>query len=126
MLQNAYLLAKIGPDTAENEQHLAEICRAAVAAPRPAGRLPEVHEGAAARALPAGDLGGRPSFEGRGGVLVPDRRARKSVLKRGAKSTLQTQFSQRKNTNVRLKLLMTVRHVITSLLKRNNLNDKIY
>ena len=25
MLQNAYLLAKIGADTAENEQHLAEI-----------------------------------------------------------------------------------------------------
>ena len=33
MLQNAYLLAKIGADTAENEQHLAEIlpigCRVA-------------------------------------------------------------------------------------------------
>ena len=27
MLQNAYLLAKIGADTAENEQHFAEICR---------------------------------------------------------------------------------------------------
>ena len=25
MLQNAYFLAKIGPDTAENEQHFAEI-----------------------------------------------------------------------------------------------------
>ena len=61
----------------------------------------------------------RPAFffEGRGGVLVPDRRARKSVLKKGAKSTLQTQFSQRKNTNVRLKLLMTAGHIITSFLK---------
>ena len=27
MLQNAYLLAKIGVDTAENEQHFAEICQ---------------------------------------------------------------------------------------------------
>ena len=27
MLQNAYFLAKIGADTAENEQHLAEICQ---------------------------------------------------------------------------------------------------
>ena len=27
MLQNAYLLAKIGADTAENEQHFAEFCQ---------------------------------------------------------------------------------------------------
>ena len=27
MLQNAYLLAKIGADTAENEQHLPKICQ---------------------------------------------------------------------------------------------------
>ena len=27
MLRNAYFLAKIGADTAENEQHFAEICR---------------------------------------------------------------------------------------------------
>ena len=27
MLQNAYFLAKIGADTAENEQHSAEICQ---------------------------------------------------------------------------------------------------
>ena len=27
MLQNAYLLAKIGADTAENKQHFAEICQ---------------------------------------------------------------------------------------------------
>ena len=27
MLKNAYLLAKIGADTAENEQHFAEICQ---------------------------------------------------------------------------------------------------
>ena len=31
MLQNAYFLAKIGADTAENEQHFAEICLAAMA-----------------------------------------------------------------------------------------------
>ena len=27
MLQNAYFLAKVGADTAENEQHFAEICQ---------------------------------------------------------------------------------------------------
>ena len=27
MLQNVYFLAKIGADTAENEQHFAEICQ---------------------------------------------------------------------------------------------------
>ena len=43
MLQNAYLVAKIGADTAENEQHFAEILpigrRVAVSGPdlRPAG-----------------------------------------------------------------------------------------
>jgi hypothetical protein len=37
MLQNAYLLAKIGADTAENEQHFAEIL--------PIGRhLPEAED----------------------------------------------------------------------------------
>ena len=30
MLQNAYLVAKIGADTAENEQHLPKFCRSAV------------------------------------------------------------------------------------------------
>ena len=37
MLQNAYLLAKIGADTAENEQHFAEIlpiCRLVADPPR--------------------------------------------------------------------------------------------
>ena len=40
MLQNAYLLAKIGADTAENEQHLAEILpkTPASSAPRRARR----------------------------------------------------------------------------------------
>ena len=39
MLQNAYFLAKIGADTAENEQHFAEICRDRDAEGRPrAGR----------------------------------------------------------------------------------------
>ena len=52
MLQNAYLLAKIGADTAENEQHFAEILPKigndpTVRAPR---KLP--HE--RLRALPAG------------------------------------------------------------------------
>ena len=40
MLQNAYSLAKIGADTAENEQHFAEICQFA---PRPPHR--RAHEG---------------------------------------------------------------------------------
>ena len=50
MLQNAYLLAKIGADTAENEQHFAEIV--------PIGR--RLHHGdaedPAARAELPGDL----------------------------------------------------------------------
>ena len=37
MLQNAYLVAKIGADTAENEQHLPKFCRSAVVWPTPAG-----------------------------------------------------------------------------------------
>ena len=46
MLQNAYFLAKIGADTAENEQHLAEILPKIGSAPARAppphwpGRLP--------------------------------------------------------------------------------------
>ena len=36
MLQNAYLLAKIGADTAENEQHFAEICQTVAGLPQPA------------------------------------------------------------------------------------------
>ena len=36
MLQNAYFLAKIGADTAENEQHFAKFCRSAVVSPGPA------------------------------------------------------------------------------------------
>ena len=36
MLQNVYLLAKIGADTAENEQHLAEICQKLATTPRAA------------------------------------------------------------------------------------------
>ena len=54
MLQNAYLLAKIGADTAENEQHFAEIlpkiCPEAVAqaaeARRPEGHVPDRPRGA--------------------------------------------------------------------------------
>ena len=37
MLQNAYFLAKIGADTAENEQHFAEILPAARYIPAPSG-----------------------------------------------------------------------------------------
>ena len=54
MLQNAYLLAKIGADTAENEQHFAEIL--------PSGR------GAGG--------GGGGAADGRGGVPAPGRAAR--------------------------------------------------
>ena len=65
MLQNAYLLAKIGADTAENEQHFAEILpkignrgnrrqlrvrmRAACPAPRAAREHEQASEGLAAR-----------------------------------------------------------------------------
>ena len=44
MLQNAYFLAKFGADTAENEQHFAEICQqlATEAAER---RDPRLHAG---------------------------------------------------------------------------------
>ena len=61
MLQNAYLLAKIGADTAENEQHFAEIL------PKignyPTGPLPRV-PGADSGAVPdlrPGGLVSRPS-----------------------------------------------------------------
>ena len=37
MLQNAYLLAKIGADTAENERHFAEICQKLATTLRVAG-----------------------------------------------------------------------------------------
>ena len=50
MLQNAYLLAKIGADTAENEQHFAEIlqiCRRVAGA---AGRQ-DLLEGGAGESL---------------------------------------------------------------------------
>ena len=47
MLQNAYFLAKIGADTAENEQHFAEIAARAVASARPS---PPASPGAAAPA----------------------------------------------------------------------------
>ena len=38
MLQNAYFLAKIGADTAENEQHFAEILPISGTGRRPPGR----------------------------------------------------------------------------------------
>ena len=48
MLQNAYFLAKIGADTAENEQHLAEICQKLATTLRV--RHPAVDEGHVRRA----------------------------------------------------------------------------
>ena len=45
MLQNAYFLAKIGADTAENEQHFAEILQEITVAVVPrAGAPPRVQE----------------------------------------------------------------------------------
>ena len=55
MLQNAYLLAKIGADTAENEQHFTEICRSAVVSPT-VGKL---GPGEAPPALRGADAEGR-------------------------------------------------------------------
>ena len=52
MLQNAYFLAKIGADTAENEQHFAVFGRAVVR-----GRLPPSGTGGVEHAVE--DLGAR-------------------------------------------------------------------
>ena len=54
MLQNAYFLAKIGADTAENEQHLAEICQKLATTLRVARRT-GARGGCAARLVGAGD-----------------------------------------------------------------------
>ena len=43
MLQNAYLLAKIGADTDENEQHFAESLSKIGNCPTGAGRVPRLH-----------------------------------------------------------------------------------
>ena len=65
MLQNAYFLAKIGADTAENEQHVAEILPTD-AQPRPRRRLalhrrrrrgPPPRAGAGARLARGGAFG---------------------------------------------------------------------
>ena len=58
MLQNAYLLAKIGADTAENEQHFAEnlpIGRRVVVR----GLAADLYEAASAQQIEAQDLRGR-------------------------------------------------------------------
>ena len=57
MLQNAYFLAKIGADTAENEQHFAEILQKnwqlAYGLPRPEpGRAPSIASWPAIEPLP--------------------------------------------------------------------------
>ena len=54
MLQNAYFLAKIGADTAEIEQHFAEICQKVASSPDAAMHGPPQHRRAAQR-----DPGGR-------------------------------------------------------------------
>ena len=56
MLQNAYFLAKIGADTAENEQHFAEILPKTgtySTGPRAAARAPRAARGGGARRGPA-------------------------------------------------------------------------
>ena len=73
MLQNAYFLAKIGADTAENEQHFAEIlpktgkCRVVASARalgRFGGRARRPHDGPVAHA--PGGLQRSPCFSRRG------------------------------------------------------------
>ena len=51
MLQNAYFLAKIGADTAENEQHFAEILPKTGNYPTGALHV-QLHEGEPLRAAP--------------------------------------------------------------------------
>ena len=60
MLKNAYFLAKIGADTAENERNFAEIVPIRYHArarrwERPGRRRPERHADAAARGSPEGE-----------------------------------------------------------------------
>ena len=65
MLQNAYLVAKIGADTAENERNVAEICQKLATTLRPGG-------GEAGLPAPLPErvrrVAGRP--RGRGGASV--------------------------------------------------------
>ena len=63
MLQNAYFLAKIGADTAENEQHFAEI-------------LPKIGSYRTGRSRPADVLGARRHH------LPPRRRPRSAPRRR--------------------------------------------
>jgi len=65
MVQNAYLLAKIGADTAENEQHLPKFCRSAVVSP--SWMYSIAHHGAG-RVLTAS----RPSRQKVDGIIVED------------------------------------------------------
>ena len=65
MLQHAYFLAKIGADTAENEQHFAEILPKI--GNHPTGRWRPTHRGtggSAAPRVPAGAPRGGPAAEG--------------------------------------------------------------
>ena len=78
MLQNAYFLAKIGADTAENEQHFAEILPSVRCLTPPLPAL--VH----ARALLRGERRGRLALEGPP-VGQHRRRQRASVGKISAK-----------------------------------------
>ena len=46
MLQNVYLLAKIGADTTENERHFPKTCQTIEHPPRPRGPLRHVRRAA--------------------------------------------------------------------------------
>ena len=67
MLQNAYFLAKIDADTAENEQHFAEILPKGrrVAAPRLSLGFGSAGGGRGARFNPSGTRGGRVGVTGK-------------------------------------------------------------
>ena len=68
MLQNAYFLAKIGADTAENEQHFAEILpktgNYGVGEPRQRHLVVEAQTSDQAQAGTTGRVGGKPEREG--------------------------------------------------------------
>ena len=70
MLQNAYFLAKIGVDTAENEQHFAEICNPCN--PWQSGQSGQA-EAAAARRLRARPPHRRPAPRLQGAALFATR-----------------------------------------------------
>ena len=70
MLQNAYFLAKIGADTAENEQHFAEICQKLAPPEQKAVLWPGACHVGRAHLVAARGRPGRPSW------TIPAGRAR--------------------------------------------------